>query len=116
MKKIGINAFLSRLDYKPKHVGEELCDPVRFVEFRTAGCHSPSLEFGTKVNEEKGGQYFYFEVIDFRNYDTAKGDIISDDRRHGVISAYLNEKNADSIAEAVNVALRNVYRRKGPAW
>lgn len=116
MKSIRIEDFLELLDYRPKHVGKELCDPVRFVEFRTRNCHSPSLEFGTKPDAKKGGQYLYFEVIDFRNYDMSKGEIITEDRRHGVINAHLNESNMKQIASDINMALKKVYSKDGPAW
>lgn len=119
MKVIPIESFLKLIRYKPKYVGKELVDQVKFIEFPRRFCYSATMEYGTEISagkDGKVGQTFYWEVIDFSNYDTSKGEIITDVRRHDVIWDRLTRENMKELAEKVNRSLKNIYRRNGPIW
>jgi len=104
--------FLKKLNYKPTNVGNDDIDDVSIISFRGKDKMSPYIEYGKYVNKKRGGQYFYFEILDMRNYvDGAMIPLDADIRKH-VIYTYLNAKNADGIASKVNSALKLLHSGK----
>lgn len=116
MNTVSIEEFIDLIGYRPKFVGDELYGSAKYVEFRRRGCCAASMEFAVKRDASSNGQWVYFEAIDFRNYDTSRGETITDDRRRGVVKGYVNRKNAGRMAGAVKASLAAMYRKDGPAW
>jgi len=117
---VTVEEFLSKIPYKTPHVGSELIDPVRFIEFRRKKTFTASMEFGTEVRAfEKfnaTGQDLYFEIIDWNQYVSGTVLSISDPRRKFVLHTVLTNENADAVAAEITTALRKLYRKGTPTW
>lgn len=104
--------FVRLLDYKPKSVHESNLDDIANIEFRNSKKRCPYIEFGTEVRKDKGGQYFYYEILDYSGY--VEGDFISltSDRRHDVM--FCRPKTDDDfkkLAKNINASMKNLYKK-----
>ena len=110
-----IGNFLKLIDYKPIWVNKssDIDDGIQNIEFRRINNHTASIEFGREFRDDKNGYYFYFEIIDWNNYN--EGDVISlnSPRRKNVIFKWLNsDEEYREVAKQVNEYLKEHYKRK----
>jgi len=115
--------FVRLLDYKPKWVPEPNIDDISNIEFRWCKKRCPYIEFGTEVRKDKGGQYFYYEILDYGGY--VEGDFIplTSDRRHDIILCWpKTDEDFKKLAKKINASLRNLHKKNceksldGKAW
>lgn len=107
--------FLKLLQYKPTRITEPCAfdDGVQIVEFRRSRGLSASLEFGRDFNKKHRGYYFYFEVIDFNDYEEMDFIPLDSSRRQNVIYAWpKTDEEYKKLAIQVNNVLKQVYKRK----
>lgn len=104
--------FVALLAYKPKWISDPNIDDVSNIEFNKSENRSPYIEFGTEYRDDKDGQYFYYEILDYGDYNN--GDFISltSDRRHDVILSWPKTKSDfEKLAKSINQSLKNLYSK-----
>ena len=107
--------FADLVGYKPKHITKGLKgdpNPVRLICFRDFNKHSATAEFGCKLNQEKHGYYFYFEVLDMNGYKEMDFIPLDSSRRHDVIFCWpKTDDDYMKLAKHVNDALRKMHKK-----
>ena len=110
--------FADLVGYKPKYITEGLKgdpNPVRLICFRDFNKHSATVEFGCKLNQEKHGYYFYFEVLDLTAYKEMDFIPLDSEMRHDVILAWPKTcSDYEKLALKVRESLKGLYARKNP--
>jgi hypothetical protein len=109
-----LNTFLTYLKYKPVWVSEpsNIDDGVQNIEFRRLKNHTASIEFGRNFNVDKNGYYFYYEIIDWNNYNDGDFIALDSSRRHDVILYWPKlDDEYKKLAEKINESLKRHYRR-----
>ena len=108
--------FADLVGYKPKCITSSLKgdpNPVRLICFRDFNKHSATVEFGCKLNREKHGYYFYFEVLDLTAYKEMDFIPLDSEMRHDVILAWPKyDKDYIKLASKVREALKKMYAKK----
>lgn len=116
---MSIEKFAKLVGYKPKHISKGIPGdpfPVRVIFFRSWKGFSASIELGTKLDEKKGGCYFYFEVLDLNGYEDGDFIPLSSSRRHDVILAWpKDDEDYIKLAKKVKVALIKMHKKKKTA-
>ena len=86
-----IGKFLKLIKYKPVWVSKpsKIDDGIQNIEFRRLNNHTASIEFGREFREDKNGYYFYFEIIDWNNYNDGDFIYLDSSRRKNVIFKWL---------------------------
>jgi len=117
---ISAEEFLAKIPYRPCHIGSELIDPVRFIEFRRKKTFTASLEFGTETRTfekfDTTGQDLYFEIIDWNQYVSGTVLSVADPRRKFVLHTVLTRENSGAVAAEITAALRKLYKKGTPTW
>ena len=107
-KPISEKEFLSMLKYKPKWVGDDICDWI-LIQFRNYKGFSPSLEFGTRL-QENGTQSVYFEILDLNGYKDMDFIPINSNRRKCVLHIGMtNEKRIFDYAKSLGPEYNGVF-------
>ena len=108
--------FADLVGYKPKYITKGLkgdLNPVRLICFRDFNKHSATAEFGCKLNQEKYGYYFYFEVLDFTAYKEMDFIPLYSEMRHDVILAWPKcDDDYIKLAAKTREALKRMYAKK----
>lgn len=108
--------FAELVGYKPKYISRGIDgdpNPVKLICFRDWNGFSATVEFGCKINREKRGFYFYFEIIDLDGYKEMDFIPLDSSRRHDVILAWPKTcSDYEKLASKVNESLKSLYARK----
>lgn len=111
--------FAKLVGYKPKHISKGIPGDlfsVRVIFFRSWKGFSASIELGTKLDEKKGGCYFYFEVLDLNGYEDGDFIPLNSSRRHNAILAWpKDDEDYIKLAEKVRTILAKMHKKKKTA-
>lgn len=107
-KPISTKKFLSLVAYKPKWVGDDLCN-WRLIQFREYKGFSPSLEFGTSLHENET-QSVYFEILDLNGYKDSDFIPLDSKRRKCVLNVGMTKnKRIFEYAKSLGPEYENVF-------
>jgi len=108
--------FAELVGYKPKYISRGIDgdpNPVKLICFRDWNGFSATVEFGCKINREKRGFYFYFEIIDLNDYKEMDFIPLDSSRRHNVILSWPKTyTDYEKLALEVRESLKSLYARK----
>lgn len=113
---ITLEKFIKLVGYKPKYISKGIDgdpNPVKLICFRDWNGFSATVEFGCKINREKRGFYFYFEIIDLNDYKEMDFIPLDSSRRHNVILSWPKTyADYEKLALKVKESLKSLYARK----
>ena len=110
-----LDDFLKLIKYKPVWVSKpsDIDDGIQNIEFRRINNHTASIEFGREFREDKNGYYFYFEIIDWNDYEDGDFIPLNSNRRKNVIFRWLkSDDEYKEVAKQINGFLKEHYKRK----
>ena len=107
-RPISIKKFLLSVAYKPKWVGDDMCN-WRLVQFRDYKGFSPSLEFGTCLRQN-GTQSVYFEILDLNGYKDSDFIPLDSKRRKCVLNVGMTkDKRIFEYARSLGPEYESVF-------
>lgn len=79
--------FVKLLSFEPLFITDNI-DGVRFIEFERFDDKTATIEFGTTWIKSRKGFYFYYEIVDWKDYVDGEFVPLESPRRKHVIHEY----------------------------
>ena len=108
---ISAEDFVKLLSFKPLFITKaDAIDGVRFIEFKRFDDKTASIEFGTTWINHRNGFYFYYEIVDWKDYVDGEFVPLESPRRKDVIHEYPNAlEQYKEFAVKIEQSLQKMY-------